>query len=331
MNKNLIDLHLHIDGSLNVRWMYERALLRGVIPADTAFTSYYDSLFPTGEQGDALFAKFDVPLAVMQREDDIHDACYGLVEEICRDGVLYAELRFAPQLHVRQGLNQEQALIAALAGIHDAMKDYPIKVNILNTFMHTGSSAKVNEEENLETLRLARKYLGQGVAGVDLAGYENNCDLEEYAPLFAEAKKEGIPFTIHAGEMGNGANVLKAIAMGTKRIGHGIFAVQDPSWLQALIDNDVTLEVCVTSNLYFGFTYATHPIHELLRKGVRVTINSDDMTFCLNNLAYEHFILNKVGITEEQLLQCSLNAVDAAFLSETEKEELKQKILKDRL
>ena len=323
---NLIDLHLHIDGSLNIRWMYERALLRGIIPADLPFSKYYDSLILTGEEGAALFDKFDVPLKVMQSKEDIHDACYTLVKEIAKDGLFYAELRFAPQLHTRNGLSQEEALIAALEGTHDAMRDFPIKVNILNAFMHAGDSAKVNEKENLETLRLTEKYLGHGVAGLDLAGYENNCDLLEYAPLFEAAKEKNIPYTIHAGEMGNGANVLKAIEMGAWRIGHGIFAVQDPSYIQAILDHDLTLEVCPTSNLYFGFTYATHPIRELMDKGVKVTVNSDDMTFCLNDLHYEFSMLRKVGFSEEELKQCTMNAVEVAFLDEKEKVELRQKV-----
>ncbi|MBR4462254.1 MAG: adenosine deaminase [Erysipelotrichaceae bacterium] len=329
MNCALIDLHLHIDGSLNIRWMYERALLRGIIPEDTSFSDYYDRLFPAKESGIAIFDKFDVPLAVMQCQEDIHDACYTLVKELAEEGLLYAELRFGPQLHTRNGLTQEEALIAALEGIHDAMCNYPsIRVNLLNAFMHAGDSAKANEKENLETLYLTEKYLGQGVAGLDLAGYENNCDLNEYASLFQLAREKDIPFTIHAGEMGNGENVLKAIDMGAKRLGHGIFAIQDPSYIKAILDNDVTLEICVTSNRSFGFTYATHPIRQLMDKGIKVTVNTDDGMFDLNNLAYEHFVLKKIGFSEEELLQCTMNAVDAAFLSEKEKNELRQKIIK---
>ena len=323
----LIDLHLHIDGSLNIRWMYERALLRGIVPADTSFFAYYDTLFPKEGSGSAIFDKFDVPLAVMQCQEDIHDACYGLVKEIAEEGLLYAELRFGPQLHTRKGLTQEEALLAALQGTHDAMRDYPIKVNLLNAFMHAGDSASVNEKENLETLRLTEKYLGQGVAGLDLAGYENNCDLYEYAPLFESAREKHIPYTIHAGEMGNGENVLKAIAMGAKRLGHGIFAIQDPSYIKAILENDVTLEVCVSSNRSFGFDYATHPIRELIDQGVKVTINTDDGMFDLNNLTYEYFVLKKIGMTDEQFMRCNLNAVEAAFLNDEEKAKLRKKVL----
>ena len=114
--------------------------------------------------------------------------------------------------------------------------------------------------------------------------------------------------------------------MGAKRLGHGIFAIQDPSYIQAIIDHDVTLEVCVTSNRSFGFNYATHPIRELISKGVKVTINTDDGMFDLNDLAYEYFVLKKIGMTDEQFRQCNLNSVEAAFLNETERAELCRKV-----
>ena len=326
MNRKYVDLHLHIDGSLNIAWMYERAKKRKVIPDDMSFEDYYLTLIPSGEDIEAVFARFDVPLAIMQCEEDIHDSVYELLKEISRDNVIYAELRFAPQLHTRNGLSQEEALRAAIKGVEDAMNDYPIKANILVALMHQGDSAAVNQDENMESLLLCEKYLDHGVCGLDLAGFENNCDLNEYAPLFELAREKDIPYTIHAGEMGNGENVRKAILFGADRIGHGINAVQDDTIVEELAVMQIPLEVCVTSNLYFGYTYASHPIHELIRKGCKITICTDDMSFCLNNMAYEFNMLNKVGITDEMLDQFTLNSIDAAFISEAEKEALRKQL-----
>lgn len=326
MNRKYVDLHLHVDGSLNIAWMYERARKRKVIPDDMSFADYYKTIIPDGEDIEAVFKRFDVPLAIMQREDDIHDCCYELLKEISRDNVIYAELRFAPQLHTRDGLTQDEALRAAIRGVNDAMDDYPITANILVALMHQGNSASVNEKENMESLLLAEKYLGQGVCGLDLAGFENNCDLNEYAPLFMLAREKGIPFTIHAGEMGNGENVHKALMMGADRIGHGINAVSDEKIIEELVKTQIPLEICVTSNLYFGYTYADHPIHELNRRGCNIAICTDDMSFCLNNMAYEFNMLNKVGISDDQLDQFTLNAIKAAFISDEEKEKLKKQL-----
>ena len=326
MNRKYVDLHLHIDGSLNIAWMYERAKKRKVIPEDMPFTAYYKTIIPDGEDIEAVFKRFDVPLAIMQCEEDIHDACYELLKEICRDNVIYAELRFAPQLHTREGLSQEDALRAAIRGINDAMDDYPIKANILVALMHQGDGAAVNEKENMESLLLAEKYLGKGVCGLDLAGFENSCDLNEYAPLFMLAREKSIPFTIHAGEMGNAENVHKALMMGADRIGHGINAVSDEKILAELVKTQIPLEICATSNLYFGYTYASHPIHELLRRGCKIVICTDDMSFVLNNMAYEFNMLNKVGISDDMLDQFTLNAIAEAFISDEEKEKLRKQL-----
>ncbi len=326
MNRKFVDLHLHIDGSLNIAWMYERARKRKVIPDDMSFEDYYLTLIPSGEDIKAVFDRFDVPLAIMQCEEDIHDCCYELLKEISRDNVIYAELRFAPQLHTREGLSQEEALRAAIKGVEDAMDDYPVTANILVALMHQGDSAAVNYDENMESLLLCEKYIGHCVCGLDLAGFENNCDLDEYAPLFKIAKEKEIPFTIHAGEMGNGENVRKALNMGADRIGHGINSIQDETIVEELVKTQIPLEICVTSNLYFGFTYASHPIHELIRRGCKITICTDDMSFCLNNMAYEYNMLNKVGISDEMLDQFTLNSIEAAFISEADKEVLRKQL-----
>ncbi len=329
MNYALIDLHLHLDGSLNLKWQYDRARLRKVIGEDVTFEKYYRMmLFNDHPANASLFDKFDLPCDVMQCEEDLHDACYNLVETLAKQGLIYAEIRFAPQLHTKNGLTQSEIVEAILSGAQDGMKDYPsIKINIITCMMHKGDSAAFNEKENLETIRVTKEYLGKGVCGIDLAGFENNCDFEEYVPLFEIVKKENIPFTIHAGEMGVADHVPVAVKLGAKRIGHGINAIEKEEYMQAILDNDITLEVCPTSNSGFGTLYATHPIHTFIQKGIKVTLNSDDMTFAKNNLNYEYEMMRNVGFTDEMLKQCTLNAIDAAFLSEEEKEELRKKVL----
>ena len=102
------------------------------------------------------------------------------------------------------------------------MEDLPIKIGIINCMMHKGNSAAFNYNENMETIEVTEKLLGKGAVGLDLAGFENNCDFREYACLFEEARKRKIPYTIHAGEMGVGSHILDALEMEPDRIGHGI-------------------------------------------------------------------------------------------------------------
>ena len=115
-----------------------------------------------------------------------------------------------------------------------------------------------------------------------------------YAPLFEKAKEYGIPYTIHAGEMGEGAHVPEAMSMGALRIGHGINCIQDKRWLNEVVEKQIPLEVCVSSNISDARNYAAHPIRQLINAGAKVTVNTDNMMFSKTDLANEHSQLRKI-------------------------------------
>ena len=324
------ELHLHLDGSLNLPWAYRTSLAEGVIDPSTTFEEYYESMYFTGYKNrEDGFRKFDLTCAVMQTKQNLHDSTYNLVKMLYEEGIFYAEMRFASQQHCLKGLTQKEALEAVCNGAKDGMKDFPdIEIRILNCMMHKGDSASVNMEANYETIEATRALMPEGiVVGLDLAGYENNCDFMEYAPLFEKAREYGIPYTIHAGEMGMGEHVMDALAMKAHRIGHGVDCVNNPDWLKAVVDSQVTLEVCVTSNCKKR-EYELHPIRKLLAAGARCTINSDNMMFSKTDNRYEHYMLKQICVTDEQLLQCAYNAIDAAFCDENTKQKLREKMKK---
>lgn len=323
-----IELHLHLDGSLYLPWAWQTAIKRGVVKPDCTFEEYYD-IFHGKIMGDrqAGFKKFDFPCAVMQTREDLSDSIYYLIRTLDELGLIYAEIRYASQQHTLGGLTQAETIEALIDGINRAKVDFPnIDVGLINCMMHKGENALANMDINMEALEASRKYLGKGLVGVDLAGFENNGDFMLYAPLFEKARELGLPYTIHAGEMGDGSHVPMAIKMGAYRIGHGIDCVNDPEWLKAVVDAQIPLEVCVTSNCKHEKTYATHPIHQLLDAGVKVTLNSDNMSFSKTNIVNEHSQLRAVGISNETLMQCTLNAVDAAFCDEATKQKLRRKL-----
>lgn len=326
-----IDLHLHLDGSLNLEWAWKTAVKRGVVAADCTFEQYYDRMhqknFKTREEG---FKKFDFPIAILQTEEDLHDGTLHLIETLEEKGLIYAEIRFAPQQHTLGGLTQAEVVAAVLSGIQDAKETCPgISIGLLNCLMHKGSGAAVNHAANLETVEVTRQFLHQGVVGLDLAGFENNGPFLAYADLFEKAREYQIPYTIHAGEMGEGIHVAEAIQMGAWRIGHGINCVQDPEWLQMVVDKQIPLEVCVTSNVKDERNYAAHPIRQLLAAGAAVTVNTDNMTFSRTDLANEHSQLRAIGVTTQELKQCTWNALNAAFCDEATKEKLRKQLEKE--
>ncbi len=323
----LVDLHLHLDGSLDLPWAYQRSLEEGVIEPDCTFEDYarivYQTQYKSREDG---FRKFALMCAILQTEEALNEAAYRLVKKLDEKGMIYAEIRFASQQHLEKGLTQKEAVKAVIDGAARGMAECPdIRIGIIDCMMHKGDSAAFNYERNEATVYAAKEYLGKGLVGIDLAGYENNTRYLDYAPLFALARELGIPYTMHAGEMGDGSHIPDALAMGAHRIGHGINCVQDESYIKAVVDAQIPLEVCVTGNCRHGLLYAEHPVREMLKRGVNVTLNCDNMLFAQTDLINEHAQMRHLGVTLDELRGCTMRAIDAAFCSEEDKKALRIK------
>ena len=327
MNTAKIDLHLHLDGSLNIAWAYRKALEEGVIEEGTTFEEFYDILFARNIMHSAeSIKKFELVCDVLQTYENLFEATYDLSRRLDDMGIIYAEIRFASQQHCKKGLSQHDALKAVVDGAAKAMEDFEIRIGIINCLMHKGDSAAFNEKENLESVEVSRQFLGKGLVGMDLAGFENNCPYSDYASLMAKVKGYGIPFTMHAGEMGIGAHILEALAMEPDRIGHGINCIQDEHYIQALKDADIPLEVCVSSNVKLTQNYAAHPIRTMMEKGLRVTVNTDNMIFARSDLINEHHQLKMIGVDDETLIRSTYESLNAAFCDVETKALLKSKL-----
>ena len=144
------------------------------------------------------------------------------------------------------------------------------------------------------------------------------------------AQEEGVPYTIHAGEADGPESVKAAISMGTKRIGHGVRCIEDPAVKEEVKQRGITLECCVTSNIQTrAFASAKeHPLLRLLRSGVAVTVNTDNMTVSGTTIAKEFEILKECGMTDAEKCQLLKNSVEAAFLENDKKRLLMENILK---
>ena len=323
-----IELHLHLDGSLNLKWAYEKSLVRNVIPEAMSFREYYNLVYRDNTKPHSTsINKFDLMCDILQEKEDLYAAAYDLVRRLQESGIWYAEIRFASQQHTKHGLSQKEALQAVIEGTQTAMEDFPgIRIGVIDCMMHKGGSAAVNHRENLAAIEAVGAFLGKGAVGLDLAGYENNTDYKSYGDLFAKAKEKGIPCTAHAGEMGIGEHILDALSFGVKRIGHGVNCLQKQEYLDALIQTKIPLEVCVTSNVKRTMNYGEHAVLDLLSAGVNVTLNSDNMLFARTNAANEHFQLKMLGVSDETLRQCTVNAAHAAFCDNDTKNWLLEKI-----
>lgn len=322
-----VELHLHLDGSFLPETVWELGSAMGVaMPADT-LEGYREYLRATQhcKSVNEYLERFDHPLQVMQDAPALTRITRELVELLSAQGMAYAEIRFAPQLHVQKGLTQRQAVEAVLEGRRQGMENCPdIEIGILLCMMCVGDES-VNWAANRETVELAPEYLGRGVVGVDLAGAEGIVPLKKFAPLFRRASELGLPFTCHAGDSQSSDTVRDAMDFGAKRIGHGHHIYEDPALCRRAKAEGITLEICPTSNIQCKTrsSYAAHPAKNLLDMGIGVCINTDNMTLAGVELADEYrHCLEEMGFTAQDLVEMDRCAIRASFAPQAVKERI---------
>ena len=305
----LIDLHLHLDGSLSVASVRNLARSQGIeLPEKDADLLRLLQVSEDCRDLNEYLEKFDFPLSLMQTKEGISMAVQNLEQELQAQGLLYAEIRFAPQLHMQQGLTQSQVVEAAIEGMNRSA----FRSNLILCCMRGDE----NSAENLETVRVAKAYLDQGVCAVDLAGAEAVFPTENFEQLFLLADELEVPYTIHAGEADGPQSVVTALEFGTKRIGHGVRSCEHADLLKTLAEQGVTLELCPTSNLNTNIfeRLADYPLRKLMQAGVSVTVNTDNMTVSGTTLEQEfRALIDTFALKEAELQQLVRNAVEASF------------------
>ncbi len=309
----LIDLHVHLDGSLSVPTVRRLAKMQRIaVPTSDATLRKQLSVSDTCRDLNEYLEKFEFPLSLLLEEAAIEEAVYSLLEELRTEGLIYAEIRFAPQLHCRKGMTQKAVVDAAMRG----QKRSVLRSGLILCCMRMAD----NYAENMETVRLAAENLGKGVVGLDLAGAEALYPTQNFDAEFAAAREAGIPLTVHAGEAAGPESVYAAIEAGAKRIGHGVRSAEDKALLNLLCQSGVTLECCPTSNLQTRvfFDISEYPVRTFLEAGVKFTINTDNLTVSDTTLRREWALLSEAfSLTEEEKGKILISSIDAAF-SDTE-------------
>lgn len=319
-NIGLVDLHLHLDGSLSVESVKELMRMQGIKneQTDEELLKRLQVSVDCKNLNEYL-EKFEYPLSLLQTEEALSFAVYKLMEELKSQGIIYAEIRFAPQLHTKKGMSQKMAVEAAIRGLNRSSFDAGLILCCMR--------GNDNHAENMETVEAAEKYLGKGVVAIDLAGAEGLFPTKDFRDIFEFAGGKHIPFTIHAGEADDYTSVEYALEFGAKRIGHGVRSVENPDTLKKLADSGVTLELCPTSNLNTNIyeNIKEYPVRELMAAGVKVTVNTDNMTVSGTDIKSELTMLaDTFGFDEEDVRTFEKNAVRASFASEL----LKGKLLR---
>jgi adenosine deaminase len=276
-------------------------------------------------------------VGVMQTAPALTRVARECVEDLARDGVVYAEVRFAPELHLRQGLTLDEVVEAVIAGFDEGMRaNTGIVVNTLCTAMRTAARA-------LEIAELAVRWRDEGVVGFDIAGEEAGYPPSRHLDAFEYVERENFHITIHAGEAFGLPSIWEAIQFcGAERLGHGVRVVDDIAVaddgtpklgrLAAFVrDRRVPLEMCPTSNVHTGAapSIEAHPIDLLRRLRFRVTLNTDNRLMSGVTLSSEFAALDVafgIGLGEMEWL--TINALKSAFAPFDERLRLINEIVK---
>lgn len=307
----MIDLHLHLDGSLSIedfKFLAERnhVSLGDNFPKNIYVPNDCKSL-------EEYLERFDLPCSLLQDEFSIAYVTKSLVDRLYNAGYIYAEIRFAPQLHTNKGMSQEDAVISVIAGLNSALKDKTnFDANLILCCMR-----QADTEINMETIKLADKYRAKKVVSVDLAGPEAFHTGEYYTPLFDEAKKRGLNIIIHAGEACGSEEVLRAVdLLHAQRIGHGVHLDINYDTVRKMTEKRVAFEFCPTSNLQTTSLpdYDKVPLKEFDRYGLMVTINSDNMTVSDTDVLKEYRHLYKTfKLQKYEVRHYLMNSINASF------------------
>ncbi len=313
----MIDLHCHLDGAISIESARQLAIMQGIeLPESDEELLKIMRVSENCSSLNEFLEKFAFPCSLLQTEDGVRAAFTNLLTELREQGLIYAEIRFAPQLSTDKGLTQDEVVAAALGG----MKAVPVESGLILCCMRGN-----NHQRNVETIHVAEKYLGKGVVAVDLAGAEALFPTDDYADIFALAREKGIPITIHAGEAEGPESVRKALELGAARIGHGVRSLEDDELVKELCEKQIPLELCPTSNVNTATVrrLADWPLRKLLDAGLYVTINTDDPSIEGTTIKEEfNKLIENFGLSAGQIKKLLINSANASFAGDDVKQKL---------
>jgi adenosine deaminase len=317
-------LHDHLDGGVRPATLVELATEIGYgglptydVEALTERFSHHD------ERGDLerYLEPFRHTVAVMQTREALTRIAAECAEDLAADGVVYAEVRFAPELHTEGGLSLDDVVEAVVEGFSRGGDGRQVKVNALLSAMRTAT-------RSLEVAQLAVRHRDEGVIGFDIAGAEAGSPPTGHLEAFQHVQRDNLHITIHAGEAYGLPSIWEALQRcGAERLGHGVRIVDDieidPDGAVHLgrlanyvRDRRIPLEMCPTSNVHTGAvpSIGEHPISLLRQLGFRVTANTDNRLMSNVTLSSEFLRLVDTfgyGLTDIEWL--TLNAMKSAF------------------
>jgi adenosine deaminase len=350
-----VSLHDHLDGGLRPATIIELAEAVGHTLPSTDPVALGEWFRESADSGSLVryLETFDHTIAVMQTKEGLFRVAQEFVEDLADDGVVYGEVRWAPEQHLQKGLTLDEVVEAIQAGLDagvDAVAESgrDIQVGQLITAMR-------HADRGQEIAELAVRHRDNGAVGFDIAGAEDGFLPARFRDAFTYLAQHNFPATVHAGEAAGLESIQSALVDGRAlRLGHGVRIAEDitvefddedsadgdeadgdigmvtlgelSSWIR---DRGIALEICPSSNLQtgaiagFGEGIESHPLDMLYQLGFNVTINTDNRLMSGVTLTDEfELLVETFDYDLDDLLELTLNAAEAAFLPLEEKEAL---------
>ena len=322
-------LHDHLDGGLRPSTILDLAQELGYVQLPTSNSQELATWFANNAHTGSLpnyLAGFKHTCAVLQTKEALQRVSAEAIEDLAADGVVYAEIRFAPELHQKLGLTGSQTVKSVLDGVAAAIKKTGAKGQNIQVGVILCAMREFGNWD--ATARLAVEHRDDGVVGFDVAGPEKGFPLTKNLDVFRYLRRNNVHFTVHAGEAYKIAAVWDAVSVcGAERLGHGLRLVDDihqtPSGsyqlgqlAQYIRDRRIPLEMCPTSNIGTGSVpnMQDHPVDLLRDLRFRVTINTDNRLMSATNMTNEFLLLCKVfGYNYEDILWFTVNAAKSCF------------------
>ena len=332
-------LHDHLDGGLRAGTVIDLADDIGYADLPTHDAAELTEVLTAGAHRGHLNLYLDAfrhTVGVMQTRPALYRVAREAAEDLADDGIVYAEVRFAPELHTELGLTLDEVVHAVLEGFRDGSEDGRIKVRALLTAMRTAARSQ-------EIAELAVRHRDNGVVGFDIAGAEAGWPPSRHLDAFQYVHRENFHVTIHAGEGYGLPSIWEAVQYcGAERLGHGVRLAEDIKvaddgtvklgrLADYIRDRRIPLEMCPTSNVQTGAAESieTHPLRLLRQLQFRVTVNTDNRLMSQVTLTDEFAVLvREFGYDWADLQWLTINAMKSAFAPFDERITLINSVLK---
>lgn len=318
-------LHEHLDGGLRPQSIIELAHSASYTGLPTDNPQDLAAWFHRGANRGSLplyLEGFKHTIAVMQTRTALERVAFELIEDLHQDGVVYAEVRFAPCFHRERGLTDEAIVGAVLDGLRRGEEKRGVRWGLIICAMR-------DRTDSLEAAELAINFRPRGVVGFDLAGEEAGYPPKKHVEAFAAIQRANFYSTLHAGEAFGVASIWQALQIcGAHRLGHATRLSDDMTIVdgkivklgtlaQYILDRRIPLEICLSSNVHTGSvpSLREHPFKMYFDRGFRVTLNTDDRLMSDTSMTKEFALaMETYGLTLDNLEKLTLNAIKSAFL-----------------